>query len=56
VNELPLPLVEFIASYHSGSIAAERLIIVFRLALVLLATAVRLASEYQERVHRVRCL
>ena len=33
VNELPLPLVEFIASYHSGSIAAERLIIVFRQAL-----------------------
>jgi hypothetical protein len=34
VNELPLPLVEFVASYHSGSIAAERLIIVFRQALV----------------------
>ena len=34
VNELPLPLVEFVASYHSGTIAAKRLIIVFRQALV----------------------
>jgi hypothetical protein len=44
---LPLPLVEFVPSYHRRSIAAERLVVVLRQNIVGLVSAIVSGKDHQ---------